>query len=473
MFDPGHPVERGIWGLHLLPLLLAPWLFGANRDWIWPWLLTAGMLSTVAAILFCRFDARRHQHIQERGRLLGFAWLTIMLLLVLSLVLAPWLGLADVRASLRTTLMLGGMGLHTGVLGMLCHSRRRLRWTLMAIFINGAVLAMTGLAVALSGLDWSLLGIQLDPVNVARAPFINRNHFAGYLAICGALGFGLLCADLNSHSYPETWGQRFRNVLVLLLSRKLFVRTLLVVIVIGLIVSQSRMGNLAFGLALAVVGAVAVWRWRPLPPGLVPLVASIFVIDVLLAGSWFGLDRLQQRFRETTVLASAESGLAGDSLQIPVRPATPTGTEPSDSERVRVAASSFKLLSGHWLLGVGVGGYRAAFGEFKPDSVLLHYQHAHNDWVQTLVERGLLGMLMVLATLMFAVHACLRVLTRRDDKLLRGSAVGLLTAYAVVGTHALADFNLQIPAYLWLVHVLLALSVNVLALPERSMVKLS
>lgn len=473
MFDPGHPVERSIWGLHLVPLLLAPWLFGANRDWIWPWLLAGSMLTTLAAMWCCRFDARRHQHIQERGRVLAFVWLAMMLLLLVTLALSPWLGLADVRASLKTTLMLAGMGLHAMILALLCHSRRRLRWSLMLIFVNGAILAMTGLVVALSGLDWSLLGIQLDPVSVARAPFINRNHFAGYLAVCGALGFGLLCADLNSRNYTETWGQRIRNLLALLLSRKLFVRTLLVVIVIGLIVSQSRMGNLAFGLALAVVGAIAVWRWRPLPPGLLPLVVSIFVIDVLLAGSWFGLDRLQQRFRDTSVLASAESGLAQSGVASSAAQSAPSGTEPSDSERVRVAASSLKMLSGHWLFGIGVGGYRAAYGAFKPDSVLLHYQHAHNDWVQTLVERGLLGMLAVVAALGFAVHACLRVLRRRDDKLLRGSAVGLLTAYAVVGIHALADFNLQIPAYLWLVHVLLALSVNVLALPERSTVKLS
>lgn len=471
MFEPGHPVERGVWAMHLLPLLLAPWLFGSNRDWLWTWLLALAMLSSILAVSLCHFDARRHQHIKERGRTLFRIWLLILLTLLLTLLLAPWLDLADARASFRTSLMLAGIGLHGMILALLCHSRRRLRWTLMAIFINGAILAMSGLVVALSGLEWSWFGIRLDPISVARVPFINRNHFAGYLAVCGAIGFGLLCADLSSPGASETWAQRLRRLVALLLSRKLFVRTLLVVIVIALIVSQSRLGNLAFGIALALAGALAVVFWRPLPPGLLPLVISIFALDVLLAGSWFGLERLQQRLEQTTILASAETALESPSgvIQSPNR----SGVEPSDAERFRVAASSLKLLPGHWLFGNGVGGYRAAYAAYKPDSVTLHYQHAHNDWVQTLVERGLLGTLLVGAMVLVAVHSCIHVLRHRQDRLLRGTAVGLLCAYAVVGLHALGDFNLQIPAYLWLVHVLLALSVNVLALPERATVKLT
>lgn len=468
MFEPGHPIERGLWLCHVLLVALAPWLLGANRDWIWAWLAGAGLALAALTAASCRLDSRRHEELLRRGRPLFWIAIGILIVQGLGILLAGPLGFADVRASARSLLWQCAVTAVAIGLVLLTHSRRRLRWVLMIWFANAAAIAMTGITMSLAGIDVALFGIPLDSGPVARVPFINRNHFAGYLAVAGAIGFGLLCADLSRDGRAESWRERLSRWLSLLLSRKLLVRTLLVVVVVGLVVSQSRMGNLAFALAIALGGVVAVLFWKPRPPALVPLVLSIFVIDVILAGSWFGLDRLQERFRDTTVIASVEQA-ATEVVPGAAIPAAPSGgTEPSDGERARVALSSLQMLPGHWLLGIGPGGWRAAFPEFKPDTVHLHYQHAHNDWVQMLVERGIIGFGLWLALLVLAARLCLRALRHREDRLLRGAAVGILTALTAMGIHALADFNLQIPAYWLFVHVLLALSVNVVALPERN-----
>ncbi|MBK8285851.1 MAG: O-antigen ligase family protein [Ahniella sp.] len=464
MFDHGHPVERCLWLAQVLLVALAPWLLGSNRDWIWPWIAAAALLFGAATLALCRFDSRRHEQLVRKGRRLFWVAVAGLLLMLVVALLAGPLGVADARAVPRQWVWSLALLILTSSLVLLTHSRRRLRWVLMIWFGNAAALAMFGLVTTLSGVDFSLFGIQLDATSVARGPFINRNHFAGYLAVAGGLGFGLLCADLSPRLYDESWRQRMARWLALLLSRKLLVRTLLVVVVIGLIVSQSRMGNLAFAGGIAIAGLLALWFWRPWPPALLPLVLSIFVIDVIIAGSWFGLDRLQQRFQDTTVVASVELAAGEAAGQAPV-----TGSvEPSDGERVRVALGSLGMLRDHLWLGVGAGAWRSGFGEFKPATVHLHYQHAHNDWVQLLVERGVLGFLLYVALLGLAVKYCIKVLRDREDRLLRGAAVGILAGLSAMVIHGLADFNAQIPAYALFIHVLLGLSVNVAALPERS-----
>lgn len=468
MSDPGHPLERALWLGHVLLVAIAPWLLGANRDWLWAWIAAAGFLLAAVTAATCRFDSRRHAELIRRGRPLFWIAVGMMLVQMLGVLLAGPLGFADVRASQRALVWQGALTAVAVGLVLLTHSRRRLRLALMIWFGNAAAIAMTGITTSLAGIDVSLFGIALDAGPVARVPFINRNHFAGFLAVAGAIGFGLLCADLSRDGRAESWRERLSRWLSLLLSRKLLVRTLLVVVVVGLVVSQSRMGNLAFALAIAFGGVVAVLFWKPRPPALVPLVLSIFVVDVILAGSWFGLDRLQQRFRDTTVVASVEQAAADVVPGAPAATIPSGGTEPSDGERARVALSSLGMLPGHWLFGIGPGGWRAGFGEFKPESVHLHYQHAHNDWVQSLVERGLLGFGLWVALLVLAARLCLRTLRHREDRLLRGAALGILTALSAMAIHALADFNLQIPAYALFVHALLALSVNVAALPERN-----
>jgi len=464
MCDPGHPLERALWLLHVLIIALAPWLLGANRDWIWSFIALAAFGLGTITILTCRFDSRRHEQIFRQGRRLFWLALAGLLVAGVCLLLSGPLGFTDVRASQRAWLWQAAMLVLTVGVVLLTHSRRRLRLALMIWFGNAAAIAMFGLVTSLSGVDVTLFGVALDAGSVARGPFINRNHFAGYLAVAGAIGFGLLCADLSLREPAESWRERLSRWLGLLLSRKLFVRTLLVVVVIGLIVSQSRMGNAAFAMAIAGGGLLAVLFWIPRPAALIPLVLSIFVIDVVLAGSWFGLDRLQERFRDTTVVASVEQA-ATESV---TGQTTSVSVEPSDSERARVALASLGMLRGHLLFGVGAGGWRAGFGEFKPEIVMLHYQHAHNDWIQIFVERGVVGGVLFLALVAYAMRIALRVLKRRDDRLMRGGALGILTGLLAVAVHSLADFNLQIPAYALFVHVLIGLSVNVAALPEKT-----
>jgi hypothetical protein len=65
-------------------------------------------------------------------------------------------------------------------------------------------------------------------------------------------------------------------------------RLLLIIMVIGLVLTRSRMGNSAFFAAMLIVGAMAIVLARKTAPQTIVLIASLVIIDVLVIGTWVG-----------------------------------------------------------------------------------------------------------------------------------------------------------------------------------------
>ncbi len=425
-------------------LVCLPVPFGGNRDWIWPWFaaitwLVAAMWAVgIAAGRWHAGFVLRHSPTMIVLLLAGWAW-TWCHALGLTRVIdadvpvdpdAAWL--EAIKQGFYVTLALMVLGA--------VDSRRRLMALLLALFIGGAAQAAFADFMTLSGIEWHAFGPKVVNRGVATGTFVNRNHLAGYLALTGALGVGLLVAQLGQGASVD-WRDRVRAWLQVLMGPRAWLRAGLVVIVLGLVLSQSRMGNLSFFLALAMAGALALWLMRPLPRNLFWLLVSLLIIDAVLLGSWLGVERVAERLRETTV-AAATTGLAS-----------------VDAERAEVARATFDLWTRHPHTGVGPGGFRVAFPEAKPESVQLFYDHAHNDWLELLAERGWPGLLGWLALMGYGLVSALRTLRRSVDPRLRGAAFGISAALMAVILHAVADFNGAIPAYAAATHALLAAAV--------------
>jgi O-antigen ligase len=159
------------------------------------------------------------------------------------------------------------------------------------------------------------------------------------------------------------------------------------------------------------------------------LLVSLLVMDFVVLGSWFGVEKVAERLRETRVT-----------------PAEETGARAADAERLDVAVATLTMFRDAPVLGVGPGGFRAAFPAYKPALVRLFYDHAHNDWVQLLAERGLIGAALWAAAVGATMWGALAALRRRRDPIMRGIAFGSAVGMLALSLHGLADFNLQIPA---------------------------
>jgi len=129
-----------------------------------------------------------------------------------------------------------------------------------------------------------------------------------------------------------------------------------------------------------------------------------------------------------------------------------------DRERPGLARAALKLFAQTPLLGHGAGSFRTIFPPMRSAELSnKFYDHAHNDFAQTLAEYGLLGTAIICGALAFGFISAFTALRTRSDKLAVGAAFTGLFGMSALLLHAVADFNFQIPANAAIFSVLLAI----------------
>ncbi|MAY36275.1 MAG: hypothetical protein CMN84_09275 [Spongiibacteraceae bacterium] len=296
---------------------------------------------------------------------------------------------------------------------------RRMHFLAMTLVCGGLFQALYGILFYLSGLDRGLFLDAASPLNVVTGTFVNRNHLAGYLEIAAAAGIGLVLADLKGGG-ASNWRARFRHFVEFLMSETVLLRVFLAIMVIALVMSQSRMGNVAFFSSIGVAGMIyVVLRERQLFFKSLFVFATLFLIDFLILSNWFGLDALVERI-ETT--------------------------EMSREMRVAVMPDLLRAFEAYWPMGSGLGSFYTAFPEFRsPEIPKLHY-HAHNDYIEFGIETGIWGLALLGGIVALVMWRAVLLLVKRKDRLVGGIAFAAIMAVVALGIHGTVDFNLQIPA---------------------------
>jgi putative inorganic carbon (hco3(-)) transporter len=133
--------------------------------------------------------------------------------------------------------------------------------------------------------------------------------------------------------------------------------------------TRSRMGNTAFFASLLIPGVAALVLARQAPRSTLVLVSSLIVIDLVVVGAWFGVEKTIERIPQTT--------------QVEVE------------ERVEPAVYAMDMVRDYPVFGAGAGGFYTAFTRYRGSDIRPFYDHAHNDYTQLLVETGVLGALLV------------------------------------------------------------------------------
>jgi len=309
-------------------------------------------------------------------------------------------------------------------------SRRRLVWLCYVIVASGLVQAVYGALMHLSGTNLVVLDTPIAHATQASGFYVNRNHLAGLLEMALAVGIGLMIAQLEDHG-QRTWKQFVRDLAKVVLSRKGPLRILLVVMVVGLVMTRSRMGNTAFFASLLVAGAIGLALSRHATRSTVVFIASLIIIDIFIVGAWFGVDKTIQRIEQTT---------AGE-----VR------------ERVDPAIYAVRILDDYPWFGTGGGTFYNAYPRYRGADILPYYDHVHNDYMQLATETGVPGLVLAGGVVLLSFFAAVLALSRRRDPLARGVAFGVVMGITALAIHSTVDFNLQIPANAFIFSVLLAL----------------
>jgi O-antigen ligase len=329
-------------------------------------------------------------------------------------------------------LTLAYCGLYWLVVLTTCDRESRMRWVLGAIVFAGFAEALYGSLMVLSGAEYGFLAAKQYYRGVATGTFVNRNHLAGYLELASAAGIGLILADLRHRDEPFSLAGFLRRQIDLLFSNKMRVRAALAVVVIGVVLTRSRMGNIALFGSMSLCGFLFVLlRERALAGRAAILFLSLMVVDLFIVSRWFGLEAVVNRIEQTDVL---------------------------HEERMNVLDRIPATLDYYGTAGSGLGTFAVAFAPFRTSQMYGFYDHAHNDYAEFAVEVGFIGLGIILvfagAHLLHAVRVILARRRHAPAAICFAAAMGLLA----LGIHAVADFNLQIPANAATLIVLMALA---------------
>ncbi len=301
---------------------------------------------------------------------------------------------------------------------LLINSTKRVKICLYVIVLSGVFQAVYGSLMTLSGVEYTFLVPKEGYFGVATGTFVNRNSYASYLVICLSLGIGLMMAGLQ----PDTTNLRefIRRLLSAILSKKIILRLSLVIMVAALVMTHSRMGNTSFFVSMGVIGTLAILLKKRSPRATLILLASLIIIDIAVIGTFFGVEKVINRIEST-------------SLQ--------------SEKRDEVDKYTLKLVDQNLLYGTGAGTFHTAFPQVRQkDTGPAYYDHAHNDYLQFLSERGLIGFTPLALVVIMTFGVALSALKKRNNPLMRGCAFGCLMSMLAMAIHATVDFNLQMPA---------------------------
>jgi len=442
MPEPGYRIERLERGLFYALLALLFWLpipLGSNRAWAWALLEVWSFALVGGWLVVNAYSPRLHRLRPYLPLLLLFGlfqlwvavqqlplpigWLQAIAPDTAAHFLAANPGVPSGTLSLdpnRTHIgLLKGLGYWSLLFLVLAlvNSRQRLKTLALVAVLTGTFQAFYGVLLALSGSETTwVLGFPNS--HIATGGFRYKNHFGNFLVLCLCLGIGLLIASLSGGS-GGTLKEKLKQVLSMLLNGKAVLRLCLAMMVIGLVMSHSRMANTAFFASLSITGLLGLLLIRRKSRSLTVLLASLLVIDLMIVGSWFGLDRLKDKLENTSL---------------------------AHETRDEVNRYGMSLIEQHPLAGTGGGSFYTSFPSVKGPDIEAIYDQAHNDYLQFAIEFGLPATLMLGVAVLWSLAQAFRALRSRHDGLMQGMAFAAVMAILAELIMLTTDFHLQAPA---------------------------
>ncbi|CAN8140109.1 Polymerase [uncultured Thiomicrorhabdus sp.] len=405
----------------LIILLWAPLPKGSNTDWS-----AALLVFLVATSLFIwsiHLLRTKHSSFPIKS---PAVILSGLLLLFQAWVAGQWLFETKYDPAQHFQYLMLGVAYNSMFILVLAHFRKRVDLTklIAVLIISGTFQAFYGTSVVLGAME-PFLFEKVHYMTDATGTFVNRNHLAGYLVMVIGLGIGLMLAMRDGREW------NWRNFMELVLSNKMKIRLSLVVMVIGLVMSHSRMGNTAFFIGLIIVGAMFIFSLKEHRVRNSLLLVSFIVIDIIIISQYFGLDKLKERLMNTEVTVTQQSG----EVLVDI-----------NDLRGPIFEKSMHLFEQAPLTGLGAGGYEVAFMPLAGPNFGGVVDHVHNDYIEFLVEYGLIGVIPLALFVAIALSYAIRSLRNRQSYYRSG--IGFGSAMAIIGilAHSFTDFNLHIPA---------------------------
>lgn len=462
--------ERGLLGLFILSLVWLPLPLGSNRQW--PMALYVAVVWVLLALtgLLRLFGSERPPDRTAPVRT-GSGWgahLALSLLVLFTawcaFQLSPW-GYTEAPHDTRLMVLrsLGYVGMFWLVLLLVTSDRRRTA-LLSGMMIAGVVQAMIAIVLYSSDGRYTLMDEAFVQGLRATGTFAGPDALANYLLFALSAGVAVMLSQMGMQpAQARRRRHRLHGALEFMMSTKMIVRLMLIIMVIALVLTRSRLGNGAFFVALMLVTLWIVGRSPQLRRPAAILAASLLVIDLIVIGQWVGLSKVIERMHATELALKAEQEEAASAAASGASPPTaqrapdmPQYREETLHERTRPLRDAMAMIEERPWTGFGAGAFYSAFTRYKVESTKFFYDHAHSDYVEIVTDTGLIGLSLLGALMLLSAGRTVQLMKDRQGPHVRGVAAGCGMGIVCALLHATLDLNLQINANAAMLTVLLA-----------------
>ncbi len=447
-----------------IPIVVAPWVFGAWEQW-WFWPLTTCIFASVfffaLRIVLC--GTGMYNSSPPRQRLV---WIVCASFVPFLLYAALRMWKSDVAMDAERSFLLFLTPFLLGTI-LVYDTTERCR-TLLTVLItaNLVCLALYGIinhyVTGSKQVMWLITEFK-QYAGRATGTYYCPDHFSGLMELLIAMGLGTALGLTDARAIVPPLGNWARRVPAPWQRRAVISVLAAIMIVLGLWgvwLSQSRGGMLTVVVMLLTATVCATHRLRP---GIRWGIRAAIPIALILAGALFlsGNTKLAVRFKSFVGWKRAKD-----------KPFVEMKVEMAKAIRKSTRFNMYDGALRAWCekpwFGIGAGMHQHLWRHFaaSPDgdrerrilpsrlNAHFHSYEVHNDWLQLLQEYGIIGVLLFIVPC-YAVIACLvfGLRTARPHPTILAATI----SFACMAFHSLGDFNLQIPATTWIFGAILAL----------------
>lgn len=297
------------------------------------------------------------------------------------------------------------------------------RWISGGILVLGVVVAFLALAHRATSSELVLWFWESRYGGIPSGPFVNRNHFAGWMvmAIAGGLGF-FMAASARSMKDVEGWRERVlwlstpEASAVVLAGVGLGVMGLSV----GLSASRSGLGSLVAALLVISAGAIHTRARASMPRQRRLLMVGYLACLAFLTVIWTGLPVMAARFSSDAATPLALGG------------------------RVDLWNDASEVIQRFPLTGTGLNTYTTVTPFFQA-GVTPTSDEAHSDYLQLAAEGGLLVAIPIVVLIVVFVHQ-VRCRFRTGASLTSyWTRIGAVAGLVAMAVQESVEFSLQLP----------------------------
>ena len=254
-------------------------------------------------------------------------------------------------------------------------------------------------------------------------PFVNRNHFAGYMEMLIPIPAALAFSRAARGESRLFWG---------------FAAAIMSIAEVASL-SRGGMFSLAGGLLFLVVMSVRRRQKAPSPTreswfSFRPEYFVVLILAAITAGVfWIGADSdILKRVVHDPLMTSAATDRGG------------------------VWGDTLAMFRANPVLGVGLGAFETVYPIYGRGDGSFLIQFAHNDYLQILSDSGIVGGALAL-WFMFVIARAMSQIRKNADPFTRALGLGSAAGIVALLIHSIFDFNLQIPSNALLFLVLSAI----------------